>query len=76
MLLLTSVLLLGTTAAARRPVHAGGQWTASALYSQRALRRARTILQLKLLEMRKAKLERVRRALEQRLPVSQLLDIH
>jgi hypothetical protein len=43
------------------------------LYSQRALRRARTILQLKLLELRQERLERVRKAIERRIPIDQLL---
>lgn len=43
------------------------------LYSARALRRARTILQFKLLELRSEHLERVRKALEKHLPVDQLL---
>ena len=45
------------------------------LYSLRARRRAAIILQLELLELRKARLERVRRAIERRLPVDQLLKI-
>ena len=43
------------------------------LYSARALRRAKTILQLKLLELRSEHLERVRRAIERRLPVDEIL---
>ena len=46
---------------------------AGQLYSSRALRRARIILQLELLELRSEHLDRVRRAIERRLPVDQLL---
>jgi hypothetical protein len=46
---------------------------ADVLYSRRALRRARIILQLKLLELRSERLERVRKALERNMPVDQLL---
>jgi len=38
------------------------------MYSRRALRRARTILQLKLLELREERLDRARRVIEQQLP--------
>jgi hypothetical protein len=47
---------------------------AGALYSARALRRARIILQLKLLELRAERLERVRKALERNLPVERLIQ--
>ena len=40
-----------------------------ALYSRRALRRARTILQLRLLELHEEQLDRVRRAVERHLPI-------
>jgi hypothetical protein len=43
------------------------------LYSSRALRRARTILQLKLLELRREHLDRVRKAIEQNVPLDELL---
>ncbi len=43
------------------------------LYSKRALRRARIILELKLLDLRKARLERVRKAIERNVPIDQLL---
>lgn len=46
---------------------------AGALYSRRALRRARIILQLKLLELRSERLERVRKAVERRIPIDELL---
>ncbi len=45
-----------------------------ALYSRRALRRVRLILQLRLLELRKARLERVRQAIEHHLSVDRLLQ--
>jgi hypothetical protein len=44
------------------------------IYSRRALRRARTILQLKLLELREEQLERVRRAVERGVPIDRLLN--
>jgi len=44
------------------------------LYSRRALRRVRLILQLRMLELRKAHLERVRQAVEQHLSVDRLLQ--
>jgi hypothetical protein len=72
---LTSLLLLaGTPAPHRRhPAQAHAAAPSLDLYSPRALRRARTILQLKLLELRKARLERVRRAIERGLPVDQIV---
>jgi hypothetical protein len=53
--------------AAQRPV-------VDQLYSARALRRARTILQLKLLELRSERLERVRKAIESGVPIDVLLN--
>jgi hypothetical protein len=44
------------------------------LYSRRALRRTRTILELKLLELKAEHLERVRKALERHIPIDQLLQ--
>ncbi len=64
---LTSILLFAAphAAAARRPAaHHALQPASLELYSRRALRRARTILQLKLLELKLERLERVRRAIE------------
>ena len=49
-------------------------YAAADLYSRRALRRARTILLLKLLDLREARLDRVRKAIERRLPIEQILD--
>ena len=43
------------------------------LYSRRALRRARLILQLKLFELRREQLEHVRRAIERGIPIDRLL---
>lgn len=43
------------------------------IYSARALRRTRLLIQLQLLELRKARLERVRKAIRERLPVEDLL---
>lgn len=59
---------------ARARIMAQNRYTAADVYSRRALRRARTILLLKLLELREARLERVRKAIERRLPVEELLD--
>ena len=55
--------------------HAAAPYPPSAgdLYSRRALRRARTILELKLLELRKEHLERVRKAIEKHVPIDDLL---
>jgi hypothetical protein len=44
------------------------------LYSNRALRRVRIILELKLMELRSERLERVRKAIEQHIPIDQLLQ--
>jgi len=44
------------------------------MFSRRALRRARTILLLKLLELREERLDRARRVIEKRLPISTLLQ--
>lgn len=44
------------------------------LYSRRALRRARIILQLKLLQMHEEQLDRVRQALQRRMPIDQILN--
>jgi hypothetical protein len=56
----------GPGAAANAPI------SATDLYSRRALRRARIILELKLMELRKEHLERVRKAIEQHVPIDQL----
>lgn len=74
-LALTSLLLL----AAAPPGHHRHRHTISAgagieLYSQRALRRARIILELKLLELRAEKLEAVRRAVLRHVPVDRWLN--
>ena len=47
--------------------------TARDLYSRRALRRARTILEFKLLELRSERLERIRKAIETHVPIDDLL---
>ncbi len=61
---------------ARRPtqLHAASTVRVDDLYSRRALRRARIILQLKLLELRAERLERVRKALKRSIPIDRLLD--
>ena len=59
--------------AARKPPSPPAAPTANELYSLRALRRAKVILQLKLLELRAQHLERVRRAIERHLPIDEIL---
>lgn len=79
-LALTSLLLLAASGhhrhhavrAAHRelpPIPAGVD-----LYSRRALRRARIILQLKLLQLHEEQLDGVRRALQRRAPIDQILN--
>jgi energy-converting hydrogenase Eha subunit A len=48
--------------------------SATDLYARRALRRARILIELKLLELRSERLERVRKAIEKHIPIDQLLD--
>jgi hypothetical protein len=75
-LALTSVLLLAASPPHRHPHHrhhhAQPAPAANAIYSRRALREARTILQLKLLELRSERLERARKVIERRLPLDEL----
>lgn len=80
---LTSLVLLAAPAWAAKsaPAHvrpraerAAIDLAPSSLYSKRALRRARAILQLELLELREERLERVRRAIERQLPAGCLLQ--
>ncbi|HET9095079.1 MAG TPA: hypothetical protein VFN37_00330 [Candidatus Baltobacteraceae bacterium] len=59
--------------ARRRRAAATAAVSAENLYSRRALRRARIILELKLMELRGERLERVRKALEKHVPIDQLL---
>ncbi len=84
-LLVTSLALVCLPTAARAPRHHPAKKPtfvakvrpashADQLYSSRALRRARTILQLRLLELRKQHLDRVRQIIERRLPVDTLFD--
>lgn len=49
--------------------------SAGDLFSRRALRRARIILELKLLELRAERLERVRKAIEKHAPLDDLLKM-
>lgn len=81
-LALTLALTLTPPAAARVPRHrhtarrtsaTASSLSAEDLYSRRALRRARIILELKLMELRAERLERVRKALEKHVPIDQLL---
>lgn len=71
---------LAASAALPKHRHRGGKTepasrlTADELYSRRALRKARIILELKLMELRAERLERVRKALERHLPIDKLLE--
>lgn len=68
------LLTAGSAARTRRPrTRTAPAPRASDIYSARALRRARIILQLKLLELREERLDRVRKAIERHLPVNELL---
>ena len=79
-LALASIIVLTQPASAsdkRKPARAttpAQRYAGVEVYSRRALRRARTILLLKLFELREARLERVRKAIERRLPIEQILD--
>jgi hypothetical protein len=55
------------------PTGTYGEDFAQVLYSRRALRRARILLQLKLLELREERLACVRAALDRHLPADMLL---
>jgi hypothetical protein len=74
-LALTSLLSLGAAPGHHRhpPRHSRPNLAAPsagiALYSRRALRRAKIILQLRLLELHEEELDRVRRAVERHLPI-------
>ncbi len=76
-----TLALAAFAAAAAKPAHhaktrvSAAVRSASDLYSARALRRAKIIFQLEMLELRSEHLERVRRAIEQRLPVDQILKV-
>jgi hypothetical protein len=76
--LLLAILLMAPASAStkaapgRRPSHHAPAPTLD-MYSVRARRRAATILQLELLEMRKAHLERVRKVIQKRLPLDVLV---
>jgi len=79
--IILSMLILGCASAPALAKHSHHRASASSrplpsldLYSRRALRRARTILQLKLLELREEHLDRVRRVIEKRLPLSTLFS--
>lgn len=82
-LALTLALTTLLPAAARVPRHrhtarhasvTAASVSAEDLYSRRALRRARIILELKLMELRSERLERVRKALEKHVPIDELLN--
>jgi hypothetical protein len=57
----------------RRSMAAAASVSAEYLSSRRALRHARIILELKLMELRSLRLERVRKAIEKHVPIDQLL---
>ncbi len=66
---LTSLVLMAAVhAPAKLPL-----CPAPTMYSQRALRAMRTLLQLRLLELRKERLEQVADAVERRLSIDELL---
>ena len=73
---LALIILLGASVSAKHSApHARRISQASpalGMYSRRALRKSAIILQLKLLELREERLERVRRVIEKRLPVDVL----
>lgn len=75
-LLLTSLTAAAPAPAAGQRPHLRCQASSAygpSLYSARALRRAKILLQFRMLELRKARLERVRKAIEDRVPVDDLL---
>ncbi|MDQ6929641.1 MAG: hypothetical protein M3126_03105 [Candidatus Eremiobacteraeota bacterium] len=76
--LLTAILLGAAASASTKG--AGRRFSATTapvrsleMYSLRARRRAALILQMELLELRKARLERVREVIQKRLPIDFLL---
>lgn len=74
-LTLAAALLLTAGSAARprpRPRPSAAPDPAQ-IYSARALRKARIILELKLLQLREERLERVRKAIERHVPVDRIL---
>ncbi len=73
-ILLTAPASASTKAVPRRAWvrHAGGG--SLDLYSLRARRRAALIFQLELLELRKARLERIREVIKRKLPLDTLLQ--
>lgn len=78
-LVLTSLLLLGAASAPAKTapprlsqLQDAQQLRGAEIYSRRALRRARIILELKLLELRSERLERVRKAIERHIPIDQI----
>ena len=79
--IILSMLILGCASAPALAKHSHHRASATSqppqsldMYSRRALRRARTILQLKLLELREERLDRARRVIEKRLPLSTLFS--
>lgn len=80
-LALTLALTASLPAAAKGPGHRSAHRRSAPsatvlvedLYSRRALRRARIIVELKLMELREERLERVRQAIERHVPIDELL---
>ena len=58
----------------RKAPAAAAPLPADEIYSRRALRKARIILELKLMELRAERLERVRKAIERHIPIDKLLE--
>ncbi len=77
MALVLSMFLVAPADASARPRARhelnSAQYSVSRLYSSRARRRARTILQLKLLELHRAHLDRLRAVILRKLPLDELL---
>lgn len=76
-LTLAAALLLTAGSAARTRPHprpSAAPLNPAKIYSGRALRRARIILELKLLELREERLEGVRKAIERHVPIDRILS--
>ena len=59
-----------------RSICLGGRAGSAALYSARAIRRTKVLLQLELLVQREARLERARAAVMRQMSIDQLVDPH
>lgn len=69
-MLVTSLLLAPAQAATKKahPSPVAAAPLASPIYSKRALRRAKLLIQMQMFELRKARLDRVREAIRRNLP--------